>query len=242
MSLPQSSSPLALFPSPVSFSGCLISFFPIRSGWFCVIASYIYMYHGFSVSFFDGGDWFFFVVVVSILFWGFFAILNHMALKAVTGLTLKEGTGRISFRPGHQLTYPTALIMRSKQLITRIPFGKTKQLTVIFTDLKSLANGHHGLKNLFAFVKEEACSIRHCTGEVWWDPSLSLLGAAQLHGCVSPSRFVQSVSNPPLPLPLLYLYCQETSFHLGLLCFVRWVLHYMMCLFLCVLWGCLEHN
>lgn len=34
----------------------------------------------------------------------FFAIPNHAALKAVTGLTLKEDIGRISFRPGHQLT------------------------------------------------------------------------------------------------------------------------------------------
>lgn len=62
------------------------------------------------------------------------------------------------------------------------------------------------------------------------------------HGHVSPWSSVQSVSSPPFPLPLLYLYCQETSFHLGLLCFVRWVLHYIMCLFLCVLWGCLEHK
>lgn len=41
------------------------------------------------------------------------------------------------------------------------------------------------------------------------------------HGCASPWSFVQSVSSPPFPLPLLYLYRQETSFHLGLLCFVR---------------------
>lgn len=41
------------------------------------------------------------------------------------------------------------------------------------------------------------------------------------HGHVSPWSSVQSVSSPPFPLLLLYLYCQETSFHLGLLCFVR---------------------
>ena len=105
-----SSAFLSPFSFPASFSGCLISFFPIGSGWFCVIASYIYMYHGFSVGFF----WWWWLCFVSILFWGFFAIPNHAALKAVTGLMLKEDVGRTSFRPGHRLTYPTILVSRGQ--------------------------------------------------------------------------------------------------------------------------------
>lgn len=44
----------------------------------------------------------------------FFAILNHVAFKAVTGLTLKEDTGRISFRPGRQFTYPAVLVSQGQ--------------------------------------------------------------------------------------------------------------------------------
>lgn len=145
MSLPQPFSPLSLFPSPASFSGCLISFFPIRSGWFCVIASYIYMYHGFSVGVFWWWWWWFFV---SILFWGFFAILNHAALKAVTGLTLKEDIGRISFRSGRQLTYPTVLVSWGQNNWPQEYHWKEKkrQPTAAFMNFKSLASGHHVLK------------------------------------------------------------------------------------------------
>lgn len=50
-----------------------------------------------------------------------------MALKTVTGLTLKEGIGRISFRPGRQLAYPAALVMRSKQLTTRTLLERKEQ-------------------------------------------------------------------------------------------------------------------
>lgn len=60
------------------------------------------------------GCFFFLMVVVGFLFLFcfevFFAIPNHTALQAVTGLTLKEGIERISFRPGHQLTNPTVLV------------------------------------------------------------------------------------------------------------------------------------
>lgn len=138
-------SSLSLFPSPASFSGCLISFFPIRSGWFCVIASYIYMYHGFSVGVFWWWWWWFFV---SILFWGFFAILNHAALKAVTGLTLKEDIGRISFRSGRQLTYPTVLVSWGQNNWPQEYHWKEKkrQPTAAFMNFKSLASGHHVLK------------------------------------------------------------------------------------------------
>lgn len=144
MSLPQPFSHLSLFRSPASFSGCLVSFFSIRSGWFCVIASYIYMNHGFSVGFF----WWWWLFFVSILFWGFFAILNHAVLKAVTGLTLKEGIGRSSFRSGHQLTYPTILVSWGQNSWPQEYHWKEKkeQLTAVFMNFKSLASGHHDLK------------------------------------------------------------------------------------------------
>lgn len=57
----------------------------------------------------------------------FFATLNHVALKTVTGLTLKEGIGRISFRPGRQVASPAALVMRSKQLTTRTLLERIKR-------------------------------------------------------------------------------------------------------------------
>lgn len=201
------------------------------------------MYHGFSVGFFWWWWWWWWLFFVSILFWGFFAILNHVAFKAVTGLMLKEDIGRISFRLGHQFTYPTVLVSQGQTKWPQNIIGKSEK-KIRLQNSKSLASGHCDLKNLFAFVKEDTCSISpvgRCLGMAWWDP-ISLMSTACSHGHVSPWSSVQSVSSPPFLLPLLYLYCQETSFHLGLLCFVRWVLHYIMCLFLCVLWGCLEHN
>lgn len=187
------------------------------------------------------------VVVVVFCFYfvlRFFAILNHVAFKAVTGLTLKEDTGRISFRPGRQFTHPAILFSRGQTKWPQITIGKSEKkksdcwilrvwpvVTVILRISLHLSKRIHAASVLPGVAWEwrgespSPCWALHCS-----------------HGHVSPWSSVQSVSSPPFPLPLLYLYCQETSFHLGLLCFVRWVLHYIMCLFLCVLWGCLEHN
>lgn len=173
----------------------------------------------------------------------FFAILNHVAFKAVTGLTLKEDTGRISFRPGHQFTYPTVLVSRGQTKWPQKYHWKEKKkcdcrilrvwpvVTVILRISLRLSKRMHAASLLLDVAWE-------WHGETP-SPCWALLCS---HGHVSSWSSVQSVSSPPFPLPLLYLYCQETSFHLGLLCFVRWVLHYIMYLFLCVLWGCLEHK
>lgn len=67
----------------------------------------------FQWGFFGGGSGcFLFLFCFEVFF--FFAILNHVAFKAVTELMLKEDTGRISFRPGRQFTYPTVLVSRGQ--------------------------------------------------------------------------------------------------------------------------------
>lgn len=159
---------------------------------------------------------------------------------------LKEDTGRISFRPGRQFTYPTVLVSRGQTKWPQNTIGKSKKnqnksdcrilrvwpvVTVILRISLHLSKRIHAASFLLGVAWE-------WHGEIP-SPRWALLCSP---GHVSPWSSVQSVSSPPFPLPLLYLYCQETSFHLGLLCFVRWVLHYIMCLFLCVLWGCLEHK
>lgn len=201
------------------------------------------MYHGFSVGFFWW--WWWWLFFVSILFWGFFAILNRVAFKAVTGLMLKEDNWENSFQTWTSVYKPNcSCLTRSNQMTTKYHWKEGKKIWL--QNSKSLASGHCDLKESLCICQREYMQHLSCwelLGNGMVRPPSPQWALLCSHGHVSPWSSVQSVSSPPFPLPLLlYLYCQETSFHLGLLCFVGWVLHYIMCLFLCVLWGCLEHN